>query len=91
MNEGITALAQWQKSENLAKHLLTQHIPDSTTLQVQNLPDIAAMWKEIVHKYTKKGVYAEDEESKLLSYPILRTQLPIPIIIHLPVMHVTPQ
>ncbi|KAG2074491.1 hypothetical protein BDR04DRAFT_992713, partial [Suillus decipiens] len=26
------ALAQWQKHENLAKHLLTQCIPDSTAL-----------------------------------------------------------
>jgi hypothetical protein len=29
--------------------------------------------------------------SVIVSYPILRTQLPIPIIIHLPVMHVMPQ
>ena len=25
-------LAKWQKSENMVKHLLTQHIPDSTAL-----------------------------------------------------------
>ncbi|KAG1784721.1 uncharacterized protein HD556DRAFT_1193168, partial [Suillus plorans] len=47
-------LAQWQKSENLAKHLLTQRIPDSTMLCVWNLPDVVAMWKEIVREYTEK-------------------------------------
>jgi hypothetical protein len=48
-------LAQWQKTENLAKHLLTQRIPDSTALHVCNLPDVVAMWMEIVCEYTKKG------------------------------------
>ncbi|KAG2338444.1 hypothetical protein BDR05DRAFT_843442, partial [Suillus weaverae] len=48
------ALAQWQKYENLAKHLLTQRIPDSTALCVRNLPDVVAMWKEIVREYTEK-------------------------------------
>ncbi|OAX31639.1 hypothetical protein K503DRAFT_671825, partial [Rhizopogon vinicolor AM-OR11-026] len=47
-------LAQWQKSENLAKHLLTQRIPDSTALRVRNHSDIVTMWKEIVREYTEK-------------------------------------
>ncbi|KIK36290.1 hypothetical protein CY34DRAFT_33746, partial [Suillus luteus UH-Slu-Lm8-n1] len=49
------------KHENLAKHLLTQRIPDSTALRVRNLSDVAAMWKEIVREYTKKGAYAQTD------------------------------
>ncbi|KIK13222.1 hypothetical protein PISMIDRAFT_18132 [Pisolithus microcarpus 441] len=41
-------LAKWQKSKNMVKHLLTQQIPDSTTLQVHSLTTIVAMWNEIV-------------------------------------------
>lgn len=55
------ALAQWQKHENLAKHLLTQRIPDSTALRVRNLTDVVAMWKEIVREYTEKGAYAQTD------------------------------
>jgi hypothetical protein len=55
------ALAQWQKHKNLMKHLLTQHIPNSTALCVQNLTDIVAMWKEIMHEYTEKGAYAQTD------------------------------
>jgi hypothetical protein len=55
------ALAQWQKHENLAKHLLTQRIPDSTALRVWNLPDVVAMWNEIVREYTEKGAYAQTD------------------------------
>ncbi|KAG2058045.1 hypothetical protein BDR06DRAFT_850928, partial [Suillus hirtellus] len=49
-----TALEKWKKNENLAKHLLTQQIPDSTALCIQNLPDVASMWGEIVCEYTEK-------------------------------------
>ena len=51
-------LVKWQKGENMAKHLLTQCIPDSTALRVQSLYDIEAMWNEIVCEYTEKGAYA---------------------------------
>ncbi|OJA13368.1 hypothetical protein AZE42_11464 [Rhizopogon vesiculosus] len=51
----------WQKSESLAKHLLTQRIPDSTALRVWNLTDVAAMWTEIVREYTEKGTYAQTD------------------------------
>jgi len=54
-------LAKWQKNENLAKHLLFQRIPDSTALRVRNLPDVAAMWTEIVREYTEKGTYAQTD------------------------------
>ncbi|KAI6095718.1 hypothetical protein F5141DRAFT_971345, partial [Pisolithus sp. B1] len=47
-------LAKWQKSENMAKHLLTQRIPDSTALRVRSLTTVAAMWNEIVREYTEK-------------------------------------
>ncbi|KIO08044.1 hypothetical protein M404DRAFT_78898, partial [Pisolithus tinctorius Marx 270] len=61
-------LAKWQKSENMAKHLLTQQIPDSTALQVHNLSNVTAMWNEIVHEYTEKGAYAQtDLRTKFLS------------------------
>ncbi|KIJ13490.1 hypothetical protein PAXINDRAFT_81161, partial [Paxillus involutus ATCC 200175] len=54
-------LAKWLKSENIAKHLLTQRIPDSTALRVRNLVNVAAMWKEIVREYTEKGAYAQTD------------------------------
>ncbi|OJA11388.1 hypothetical protein AZE42_13744 [Rhizopogon vesiculosus] len=55
------ALAQWLKSEGLAKHLLTQHIPDSTVLRIWNLTNVAAMWMEIMHEYTEKGAYVQTD------------------------------
>ena len=54
-------LVKWQKSENMAKHLLTQCIPNSTALRVWSLHDIEAMWNEIVHEYTEKGAYAQTD------------------------------
>ena len=54
-------LAKWQKNESLAKHLLFQRIPDSTTLCVWNLTNIVAMWMEIVHEYTEKGAYVQTD------------------------------
>ena len=54
-------LAKWLKSENLAKHLLTQRVPDSTALRIRNLPNVASMWNEIVREYTEKGAYAQTD------------------------------
>ena len=54
-------LTKWQKSKNMVKHLLTQHIPDSTALRVQSLHDVEAMWNEIVREYTEKGAYAQTD------------------------------
>jgi len=54
-------LAKWQKGEKLARHLLTQHIPDSTALRVHTLPSVAAMWAEIVREYTQKGAYVQTD------------------------------
>jgi len=54
-------LAKWQKNKNLAKHLLFQRIPDSTALHVCNLPDVAAMWTEIMREYTEKGAYMQTD------------------------------
>jgi hypothetical protein len=63
----VTIAEKWQKNENLAKHLLTQQIPDSTALQVRNLADVATMWAEIVREYTEKGAYAQtDLQTKFL-------------------------
>ena len=62
---------QWQKSESLAKHLLTQRIPDSTALRIQSLVTVCDMWNEITREYTEKGAYAQRDlraqflESKL--------------------------
>ena len=50
---------QWQKSESLAKHLLTQHIPDSTALCIRSLVTVCNMWNEITREYTEKGAYAQ--------------------------------
>ncbi|KAJ8585858.1 hypothetical protein M405DRAFT_744574 [Rhizopogon salebrosus TDB-379] len=54
-------LAKWRKSENLAKHLLTQRIPNSTALHVRNLTDVTTMWAEIVREYTEKGTYVQTD------------------------------
>ena len=45
----------------MAKHLLTQRIPDSTALRVRSLHDVEAMWNEIVCEYTEKGAYAQTD------------------------------
>ncbi|KAG2341950.1 hypothetical protein P692DRAFT_201684519, partial [Suillus brevipes Sb2] len=50
----VTALEKWRKNENLAKHLLTQRIPDSTALRIRNFDSVASMWAEIVREYTEK-------------------------------------
>ena len=43
----------------MAKHLLAQWIPDSTTLRVQKKMTMAEMWAEITKEYTEKGAYAQ--------------------------------
>ncbi|KAG2074325.1 hypothetical protein BDR04DRAFT_1008605, partial [Suillus decipiens] len=58
---------KWKKNENLAKHLLTQQIPDSTALHIHNLNDVASMWAEIVCEYMEKGAYVQtDFQTKFL-------------------------
>ena len=54
-----TALNKWQKDESLAKHLLTQQIPNLTALHICNLTTITDMWGEITKEYTEKGTYAQ--------------------------------
>ncbi|KAG2119813.1 uncharacterized protein F5147DRAFT_524691, partial [Suillus discolor] len=56
--ETVTA-EKWQKNENLAKHLLTQWIPDSTALCIRTLANVATMWAEIIREYTEKGAYVQ--------------------------------
>ena len=52
---------QWDKDESLALDLLTQHIPDSTVICTSGLGTAAAMWVEILHKFTMKGAFAQTE------------------------------
>ncbi|KAF8545918.1 hypothetical protein OG21DRAFT_1380404, partial [Imleria badia] len=60
------------KNEALAKHLLTQRIPDSTALRIHSLATVCGMWMEIETEYTEKGAYAQTDlraqflKSKLL-------------------------
>ena len=56
-----TALNKWRKDESLAKHLLTQRIPDSTALRIRSLTTVVDMWNEITKEYTEKGTYAQTD------------------------------
>ena len=56
-----TALNKWRKDESLAKHLLTQRIPNSTALCICNFTTVIDMWNEITKEYTEKGTYAQTD------------------------------
>ena len=50
-----------RKNKGVSKHLLTQHIPDSTALTLRKLATVKEMWKEIEWKYTEKGAYTQTD------------------------------
>jgi len=57
----------------MAKHLLTQWIPDSTALRVWSLDVVEAMWNEIVREYMEKGAYTQTD----LRMKFLGSQCPV--------------
>ena len=56
-----TVSNKWRKDESLAKHLLTQQIPNSTALCIRNLTTVTSMWGKITKEYTEKGTYAQTD------------------------------
>ena len=52
---------QWNKDERLAKSLLTQKIPDSALMKIQNKKTVKDRWDIIVQEYTEKGSFAQTE------------------------------
>ena len=55
----LAAIAQRDKDERLAKLLLTQKIPDSALMKIQNKKSIKEHWDTIVKEYTEKGTFAQ--------------------------------
>jgi len=64
--------------ENMAKHLLTQRIPDSTALRVRSVDVVEAMWNEIVREYTEKEAYTQTN----LRMKFLGSQCPVDGDVH---------
>ena len=52
-------LEKWEKDKALTLDLLTQCIPDSTVIHTSTLKTAAAIWAEIVYKYTEKGMMTQ--------------------------------
>ena len=52
---------QWEKDEQSAKALLTQHLPDSTMMEIHTKKTVKERWEAVVREYTVKGVYAQTE------------------------------
>ena len=52
---------QWDKDELLVLDLLTLCIPDLMVICTSRLGTTAAMWVEILHEFTTKGVFAQTE------------------------------
>jgi len=55
------AISQWNKDERLAKLLLTQKIPDSALMRIQNKKSVKERWDVIITKYTEKGAFAQTD------------------------------
>jgi len=53
------AISQWDKDERSAKSLLTQKIPDSALMRIQNKKSIKKRWDAIITEYTEKGAFAQ--------------------------------
>ncbi|KAI1784625.1 hypothetical protein LXA43DRAFT_1066601 [Ganoderma leucocontextum] len=53
---GLTAIAAWEKTENLAIYLLSQKLPDVTFTKRHRKGMTAAIWSAIVKEFTEKSI-----------------------------------
>ena len=55
------ATNQWNKDERSAKSLLTQKIPDSALMRIQNKKSVKEQWDAITTEYTEKSTFAQTD------------------------------
>ncbi|KAI0037776.1 hypothetical protein FA95DRAFT_1506505, partial [Auriscalpium vulgare] len=53
------AMTEWDNHDNTAKYLLSQRIPDSLQMSLDNLPTAAEQWKTMSDEYAVKNAYAQ--------------------------------
>jgi hypothetical protein len=52
-------LEQWEKSQNLARHMLGQRLRDSTLRKIIRKPSVAEMWLVISTEFEKKSALVQ--------------------------------
>ena len=50
----------WDHGDTVARYLLSQCLPGSTTLHLSTYPTAKACWDRLVKKHTAKSVYAQN-------------------------------
>jgi len=55
------AINQWDKDKWSAKSLLTQKIPDSALMHIQNKKSVKECWDMITSEYTEKGTFTQTD------------------------------
>jgi len=55
------AINQWNKNKPSVKSLLTQKIPNSALMHIQNKKSVKKCWDTITSEYTKKGTFVQTD------------------------------
>jgi hypothetical protein len=57
----LAAIKKWEKDECSARSLLTQKLPDSALMRIQNKASVKEHWDAITMEFTQKGAFAQTE------------------------------
>jgi len=57
----LAAIEKWDKDEHSARSLLTQKLPDSALMCIQNKLSVKEHWEAITMEFTQKGAFAQTE------------------------------
>ncbi len=57
----LKAVVNWNQDETVAKYLLSQHLPDSTTVCLRALVSAKQCWDKVKTKFSVKSQYAETD------------------------------
>ena len=59
--EELAALKKWEKDKCLPRSLLTQKLPDSALMCVQNKTSVKEHWEAVTTEFAQKGVFSQTE------------------------------
>ena len=59
--EEATELREWDEENQIARHLLSQRLPDTIAIRLSAHPTAAARWRCITEEFTAKSIYAQND------------------------------
>ena len=55
------AIDKWDYEDQIARYLLSQRLPDTTTMQVSHFKTVKERWEKVTEEFTAKSVYAKND------------------------------